>query len=206
MIDFYRVSTSGKLAANIEAVKRFTRSDAQRFALRDRMRATAMADFITAHSHTYIEAGLIHFPLWHELKRLLPAGYPLRVHFLMADAVRSMGYRSHRYGPGDLLTLHYRFHPCRRFRVEDHLAARALIYSKLIVKEEIMDADEPYPHTRDELEVGAMTARLSLTDCRRLYPQIRRSSTTTAREMVQHYLRRRSFASAQKVALTKIIF
>ncbi len=192
LIDFYTISTSGPLAATIEAVKRFARSDAQRFALRDRMRAAAMADVIAAHGRTYIEAGLIHFPLWQELRRRLPTGYPLRVHFLMADAVRSMGYRSHLYGPGDLLTLHYRFHPQRRFQGEDLLAARALIYSKLIAKEEIIDADEPYPHTRDELEVAAVTARLTLTDCRRLYPPMRRASTTTAREMMQHYLGRKT--------------
>jgi hypothetical protein len=188
LIDFYRVSTSGPLAATIEAVKRFARSDAHRFALRDRMRASAMADVIPANGHTYIEAGQIHFPLWHELRRRLPAGYPLRVHFLMADAVRSMGYRGHLYGPGDLLTLHYRFHPQRRFQEADLLAARALVYSKLIAKDEIIDTDEPYPHTRDELEVGAVTARLSMADCRRLYPPIRRASTTTARAMVRHYL------------------
>lgn len=192
LIDFYSVSTSGTLAATIQAVKRFARSDARRFALRDRMRAAAMVDVITAHEHTYIEAGQIHFPLWHALKRRLPAGYPLRVHFLMADAVRSMGYRGHLYGPGDLLALHYRFHPQRRFQAEDLLAARALIYSKLIAKDEIIDANEPYPHTRDELEVGAMTARLSMVDCHRLYPPIRQASTTTAREMVHHYLGQKS--------------
>ena len=191
LIDFYHVSTSGTLAASIEAVKRFARSDARRFALRDRMRAAAMVDVISAHDTIYIEAGQIHFPLWHALKRRLPTGFPIRVHFLMADAVRSMGYRSHLYGPGDLLTLHYRFHPQRRFPAEDLLAARALVYSKLIAKDEIIDTDEPYPHTRDELEVGAITARLSMADCRRLYPPIRRASTTTAREMVQHYLNRK---------------
>mgnify|MGYP000441084064 CR=1 FL=1 len=68
------------------------------------------------------------------------------------------------------------------------LAARALVYSKLIAKDEILPDIEPYPHTRDELEVGATTARLLLSDCRRLYPLIRRASTAVAREMVQHYL------------------
>ena len=188
LIDFYSVSTSGTFEATIQAVKRFARSDARRFALRDRMRAAAMVDVITAHGRTFIEAGLIHFPLWHELRRRLPTGCPIRVHFLMADAVRSMGYRGHLYGPGDLLTLHYRFHPQRRFQGEDLLAARALIYSKLIAKDEMIDADEAYPHTRDELQVSAMTARLSMVDCHRLYPPIRRASTTTAREIVQHYL------------------
>lgn len=188
LIDFYAVSTSGTFEATVEAVKRFAHSDAQRFALRDRMRAEAMAGVITAPGSTYIEAGLIHFPLWRELRRRLPAGYPLQVHFLMADAVRSMGYRGHLYGPGDLLTLHYRFHPRRSFKEEDLLAARALIYSKLIAKAEITQAGEPYPHTRDELEVGALTALLSMTDCRRLYQPMLRASTATAREMVQHYL------------------
>ena len=186
--DYYSVSTSGTFEATVEAVKRFARADARRFALRDRMRAEAIAEVITQPGSTYIEAGQIHYPLWQELRKRLPAGYPLRVHFLMADAVRSMGYRSHLYGPGDLLTLHYRFRPQRHFREENLLAARSLVYSKLIAKQEIGSSDDPYPHTRDELEVGATTARLSLADCRRLYPPIRRAKTATAREMVHDYL------------------
>ena len=192
LIDFYQVSTRGSLSATIEAVKRFARCDAQRFALRDRMRAAGMVNIITAHGRTYIEAGPIHFPLWHELKRRLPSGFPLNVHFLMAGAVRAMGYRGHLYGPGDILTLLYRFHPGRHFQAEDLLAARALVYNKLIAKEEIVGTDDPYPHTRNELEVGAMTARLSMTDCRRIYPLVRRTSTSTARELVEHYLRRKT--------------
>ena len=86
-----------------------------------------MADVIKAPGSTYIEAGPIHYPIWQDLRQRLPTGYPLRVHFLMAGAVRSMGYRGHLYGPGDLLTLHYRFHPQRRFQEEDLLAARAII-------------------------------------------------------------------------------
>lgn len=192
LIDFYSVSTGGTFEATVEAVKRFARADADRFALRDRMRAGAMVDVLARPGRTYIEAGQIHYPLWHELRRRLPAGYDLKVHFLMTDAVRFMGYRGHLYGPGDLLTLHYRFHPRRHFREETLLAARALVYSKLIAKEEIGSSTEAYPHTRDELEVGAICTHLSLADCRRLYPMLRRASTATAREMVQHYLRRMS--------------
>jgi hypothetical protein len=188
LIDFYQVSTSGGFSDTLTAVKRFARADAERFGLRDRMRAEAMVDVLTQPGRIYIEAGQIHFPLWHELRRRLPAGYPLKVHFLMAPAVQSLGYRGHLYGPGDLLTLHYRFRPRRRFAAEDLLAARALVYSKLIAKEEMLPDGDPYPHTRDELEVGAVTARLSLSDCRRLYPLIRKAPTAVAREMVQHYL------------------
>jgi hypothetical protein len=189
LLDFYAASTEGSFDATLRAVKRFARRDAERFDLRDRLRAQAMVKLLSRPGRTYIEAGQIHYPLWRELKRLLPAGYPLGVHFLMAGPLPAMGRRGHLYGPGDLLTLHYRFHPRRRFREEDLLAARALIYSKLILKEEIVAADTPYPHTRDEWQVGATVARLSLEECRRLYPRIRQVSTATARARVADYLK-----------------
>lgn len=175
------------------AVKRFARTDAERLALRDRLRAQAMADVLTQNGRTYIEAGQIHYPLWRDLRQRLRAGYPLKVHFPMAEVVRSMGGRAHLYGPGDLLTLLYRFHP------------RGCVYREDIFCGAVIDLRQadpqartgrhrhpPYPHTRDELEVGAITARLSFADCRRLYPYLRQVSTATAREMVGHYQERKT--------------
>lgn len=188
LLDFYRASGRGNFDTTVDAVKRFARADAQRFALRDRMRAEAMVVLLREPGKTYIEAGQIHYPLWRELRRRLPTGYPLRVHFLMADVVCELGYRRHLFGPGDLLTLYYRFHPQGRFPTEDLFAARALIYNKLILKEEIAADAETYPHTRDELEVGSAIDQLSLDDCRRLYPRVRRASTTASREIVVRYL------------------
>ena len=130
----------------------------------------------------------MHYPLWRELRQRLPAGYPLRVHFLMAGVVRKPGYRGRLFGPGDLLTLYYQFHPQGRFHAEDILAARALIYNKLILKEEIPAGENTYPHTRDEMEVGMVACRLSLNDCRRLYPLVRRASTAASRKIVNRYL------------------
>ena len=114
--------------------------------------------------------------------------YPLGVKFLMSGVVRHWGYRRHLFGPGDLLTLYFRFHPQGRFLAEDLLAARALIYNKLIIKEEIAGDDGSYPHTRDELDVGLVTDRLALEDCRRLYPLVRRASTIESRAIVNRYL------------------
>lgn len=189
LIDFYEVSGGGTFEETIGAVKHFARADARRFALRDRMRAEAVAAVLMNDGTNYIEAGQMHYPLFQELKRRLPAGYDLTVTFLMAGAVREMGYRSHLYGPGDLLTLLYRFHPNRSRREDDLFAGRALIYSKLIAKEEIVETPDPYPHTRDELEVDATVRQLSLADCRRLFPLVRRASTDIARDMVRHYLK-----------------
>lgn len=144
----------------------------------------------------HIEAGPIHYPLWRELKERLPPDATLTVKFLMADAVRDMGLRGHPYGPGDLLTLLHRFHPDRSSPREDLLAARALIYNKVIAKEEIAEDAEPYPHIRDELMAADTVRGLSLTDCRRLFPLIRRASTATARETVRRYLAGKTGTSA----------
>ncbi|WP_373500618.1 hypothetical protein [Desulfococcus sp.] len=188
LIDFYEVSVQGTFEETVTAVKRFARSDADRFALRERMRAGAIVAALADGGSFYIEAGQMHYPLFRELRHGLPPGHELSVTFLMADAVRGMGFRRHLYGPGDLLTLLYRFHPDRVLPEEDLLAGRALIYSKLIAKEEITATADPYPHTRDELETDAVVRRLDMADCRRLYPVIRRAATATAREMVRHYL------------------
>lgn len=189
LIQFYRVSVQGGFDETLASVKQFARCDARRFMLRDRMRADAIVRILAGRGAYYIEAGHIHYPLWQELKRRLPAAYPLKVNFLMRRAVREMGCRGHLYGPGDLLTLLYRFHPGVRRRREDLLAGRALIYSKLVAKEEIVNTAGAYPHTRDELETAAAVRALSLEDCRRLFPSIRRASTETARDRVRHYQR-----------------
>lgn len=188
LLDFYRASGLDDFDTTVDAVKRFARADAQRFALRDQMRAEAMVVLVQNSGKAYVEAGQIHYPLWREFRRRLPTGYPLRVHFLMADVVRELGYRRHLFGPGDLLTLYYRFHPRGRSPTEDLFAARALIYNKLILKEEIAADAETFPHTRDELEVGSVTDQLSLDDCRRLYPRVRRACTNASREIVARYL------------------
>jgi hypothetical protein len=191
LLDFYKVSVSGAFEKSVDAVKRFARADAERFLLRDRMRADAIVAVLDRPGSYYVEAGQIHYFLWRELKRRLPPNYPLNIRFLMSEAVREMGYRGHLYGPGDLLTLIYIFHPKRNDRREDVLAARALIYSKVIAKEEILESADPYPHTRDELETNAMVGNLTLEDCGRLFPSICRASSETARERVRKYLSRK---------------
>jgi hypothetical protein len=200
LIGFYSTSVQGTFKDTVAAVKRFSRADARRLALRDRMRADAISGVMAEGGNFYIEAGPIHYPLWRELKERLPPEATLAVKFLMADTVRDMGLRGHLYGPGDLLTLLHRFHPHRSSLREDLLAARALVYNKLIAKEEITDGAKPYPHIRDELMASGTVRGLSLSDCRRLFPLICRASTATARETVRRYLAGRSGAPAPTVS------
>ena len=67
------------------------------------------------------------------------------------------------------------------------MAARSLIYAKLIAKKERIDALHTLPHLRDELMCIQITSRLSLEDCRRLFPLIRRVDTKEARQILAEY-------------------
>ena len=189
LLAFYRASLRGTFEETLEKVRSFARADARRFLVRDRMRAHEISARVFCPGSYYIEAGQIHYFLWRELKQLLPADYPLTIKFLMADAVRDTGLQGHLDGPGDGLTLLYMFHPNRNSREDDLLAARALIYNKLIIKEEILETTDPFPHTRDELETAATVRKMSLADCHRLFLLVRRAPTDEARDVVQRYLK-----------------
>ena len=55
------------------------------------------------------------------------------------------------------------------------------------------------PHLRNELACIRMTNMLSLEDCRRMFPRVRRSGTRQARQIVAEYM-------ADRSALDKIDF
>jgi hypothetical protein len=72
--------------------------------------------------------------------------------------------------------------------MEDLLAARALIYNKLIRKDEMASGNEPYPHIRDELQVIEAVKHLTLKNCAELFPLVRKATTDEARTVVAPYL------------------
>ena len=71
---------------------------------------------------------------------------------------------------------------------EQVLAARSIIFSKIIEKEELTDDLNSFPHLRDELACIRMTKALGLDDCRRLFPLVRRAKSSDARQIVTDYL------------------
>jgi hypothetical protein len=188
LLDFYRSAAASSFEKTVAAVKRFARFDSQRFVVRDRMRADALAPMIQDYATAFIEAGQIHYVLWRMLRRRLDSSVIVKPHFIMAPIVKSVGVNRHLYAPGDILTLRYIFHPAEEDPVEDLLAARALIYNKLILKDEIAATEGHYPHTVDEIEVIETVRQLSLKDCADLFGVIRRANTPTARAIVQHHL------------------
>ena len=178
LISFYDISMSASFEDTIEAVKRFARTDAARFRLRDSLRAQAMASLVHEFSSVYAEAGVIHYLLWRKLRQEMDTSVRLKLLFLADDADGLTSPRKYRYAPGDKLTLLYIFHPAySETSRENLLAARSLIYSKLIAKNELTEDLTSWPHLRDELKCIHMSNRLSLDDCRDLYFHVRHSDT-----------------------------
>ncbi len=189
LLDFYKTATAGSFEETLESVKRFARVDSRRFLVRDRMRAKALAPMIRRFNKSYIEAGQIHYLLWRMIRQDLGDSVTVRPHFLMACVVKALGISRHLYGPGDILTLRYILRPDLPDPMEDLLAGRALIYNKLIRKDEMTDGNEPYPHIRDELQVIEVVKQLTLKNCAELFLLLRRATTEEARAVVAHSLR-----------------
>ena len=144
---------------------------------------------MSTNSSSYIEAGVIHYQLWALLRQQLLSDTHINLVFLADYALSSLGKRGHIYGPGDQLTLLYIFHPkLNQPERETLLAARALIYSKLITKTETTTKIDTYPHLLDELACIRLTGQLSLNDCWNLFKGIRKRGTDEAWELVTAYL------------------
>jgi len=189
LIDFYQASSTADFDSVVNATLRFARCDARRLVLRDRMRAEAIVGLLETHPLLCVEAGQIHLYLLRALRRILPANVAVKpVHLMRAIAAR-LGAKGHLYPAGDLLTLHYMFHP-RQADGPRHclLAARALIYAKVAAKEETAPEAGTWSRTLDDLRTIGLVNRLSLPDCRRLFAAIRNTSGARARAKVMEYL------------------
>ena len=189
LLAYYQIVMSGSFEASIEAIKQFARLDAARFRLRNSLRAQALAPLIKEYPSTFIEAGVIHYPLWRLLRRRVPPYHRVQLIFIADAALHTLGKKGHLFGPGDLLTLMYIFHPTvAQPKREALLAARSLIYSKLVAKEELTENLNSLPHLRDELACIQIARRLSTDDCRRLFPLVRGATSSDARQIVAEYL------------------
>ena len=72
----------------------------------------------------------------------------------------------------------------------DLLAARSLIYIKLINKEELVPEKSKAPHVEDEIEVNRLVDRLGFDQCRQLFERIRMSKREQAVELAQDNVER----------------
>jgi hypothetical protein len=189
LLAYYQTVMTGSFNETIGTIKQFARMDAARFRLRDSLRAQALAPLVKKYPSAFIEAGVMHYPLWRLLRRQMLLQKQVRLIFIADAALNTLGKKGHLFGPGDQLTLLYIFHPTfAQPKREALLAARSLIYSKLVAKEESTENLNSLPHLRDELVCIQISRRLSTADCRHLFPLVRSATSAEARQIVAEYL------------------
>jgi hypothetical protein len=188
LLAFYASIIDQSFGAILGAIRNFARADAARFRLRDRMRAGAIAARIGAFRSVYVEAGDMHLALWGELKKRIPPESRLSRMYLMAPVVKEICGRNRFWGPGDQLTAHYLFCGRERKTWEELMAARSLVYNKILPKEERIDTASVFPHTWSEIDAIRTVRLLSIDDCRKIFEMIRYRRTEDARNTVGDYL------------------
>lgn len=194
LMDFYARSMNASLASVVPSVIAFARADAARIALRDRMRAQAVASVAEDAECLYVECGYIHWSLFRRLRQLVGSKKAVRPCFVLeAEARRRIG-KKQVLSPGDRLTLLLLFHPNLRTPLLELLAARSLIFIKLLQKDEMIPADGSYPHLDNEAQAFSDTRALPWRDCQKLWSLVRRSGPAEAQRIVQNYLQERSLS------------
>lgn len=192
LMKFYKVSgISRKFSHLVQAVKNFARADAEKGRLRDQMRAKALEDILPCYQSIYVEAGYIHFFLVGEVFSKKPASSRLETFYSMQDFFRERLGRRQILGPGDVLTLLYTWVPDYSGRRADILAARSLIYNKIVHKEEILEETDKFPHSRDELKAVQLAGSLDYEECKDVYREIRGLETREAMEKVGEIVERK---------------
>lgn len=188
LLAYYQASVREPFRQVVEAVKHFARADADRLRLRARLRSEAIAEVCDPGESVFIEAGYIHRALHRELLKRVGKRTRVRALFVMDPLVREWGGKRRNLGPGDVLTLIYVFGVPARAPFENLLAARSLLYIKMIQKEELLPGPSPAPHCEDEIRVNRLVDRLTYEDCSRLFEDLRFASRTDTLKAIQETL------------------
>jgi hypothetical protein len=189
LLYFYETSMRNTFQKVVEAVKKFARVDAERFRLRDTMRAKAIAKILSEEDKVYTEAGGMHIHLEKILEKILRKRYHINTTFLLEPVIRKMTGERALLPPGDLLTIHYILNKKKHDDYETLLAARSIIYIKLLVTEEMLPSrKERTPHIKDEIMVNELVKGLTAAQCKDLFGQIRFQNRQKALETLHRYL------------------
>jgi hypothetical protein len=188
LIAYYSRSVSASFPDVVEAVKAFAVTDARRLALRDHLRARAIASAASSGESIFVEAGTIHYALYRHLQNQLGRSSKIRVAFLLEPVIRELKGKRRNLGPGDVLTLRYALDRPPSRSLADLLAARSLVYIKLIETEELLPGASLAPHAEDEIRVSTIVDQLSLGDCETLFEDIRLVKRDLALQEVENYI------------------
>ncbi len=141
----------------IESVINFAKADAERFIMRDVMRA----EVIKKYDSAVVEAGLMHTKLA-EILEAETLCIPLEI-----ARILNVEYLEN---PGNVLTKSYIYgFDCK----EELLAARSLIYVSLVEKKELLPTPEnPYPHFINEQKIIRFVNKLDYDKCKKIFEKL----------------------------------
>ncbi|MDF2953137.1 MAG: hypothetical protein OD816_000382 [Thermodesulfobacterium sp.] len=193
LLDYYKTSLENNFSKIIEAVKVFSKADAERFRLRDKLRAKAILKILPERGKVYVEAGTIHIYLKKLLHIYLGKQWKIRHKFLLENYFKPLTGKSWIFPPGELLTLRYILKRKEDPQAENLLAARSLIYIKIIPKEELVPSEkELFPHANKELKAIQMVNKLSFNECATLYRELFFiKDPDKAKKVVENFLKHR---------------
>ncbi len=192
LLEYYKAVQRGNFDTIVEAVKHFAQVDAERFRLRDTLRSDEIYKQLPASGSVFIEAGTIHVLLDTLLQKKLSAELNLRTFSVEELILEKLALRGSLFSPGDELTIAYLNNEEVSTDQQDLLAARSLVYAKIVTKEEIRESDIDYPHTRNEFEVIQLVNTLNIADCRHLFFNIHKLKTRYALQKVKKFMESRS--------------
>lgn len=185
LLSFYSASRRRSFEEIVDSVVEFSRRDAARGLMRNRMRAEAIADLCGPKSRVYIEAGYIHSSLVDQLRAKSTGAFAVHPLHLSAEVCAPRIGRRYPPVPGDVLTFVLTRRQNARGQRLRLLAARSLVYNKLILKDEFSPQPGSYPHLEDEMEIVGLVNALSFDECRRFFGQLKGKSTQDARKAVR---------------------
>ncbi len=159
--EFLRGDFNGLVDATIE----FTKADAERFTVRDRMRAEEVAKI----GDCLVESGQIHVLLPEILRE---KGFDVEVIDLPREIANRIGVEFH-LNPGNELTIRYMLGEEVDYDEARLMCAQSIIYVSLIPKEELLPSEkEMYPHLVRECKIAKMVRSLSYEKCKKLFYKI----------------------------------
>jgi hypothetical protein len=156
-LDYTEAFLKKDFDAVVTKVIEFARMDAERFVVRDRMRARE----IESYENAVIEAGVMHV----KLAEILDAD-TISIPEMIADILNT----TYIDPPGNEITKAF-IHDldCE----EKLLAARSLIYVSLVEKREMLpEPDNPFPHFVHEQKIIRFVNRLDYEKCRRIFEKL----------------------------------
>jgi hypothetical protein len=189
LLHFYESSMSKSFTKIIDAVKNFAHADAERFRIRDKMRAEAISEILPEDKTVYVEAGAIHVYFEKALQRRVGKIRKIKTVFLLEPVVRKLTGEKMVIAPGDILTEHYIFRKRKNEDFENLLAARSLIYIQILTKEEMTPSRaDKTPHIKDEIRAIETANKLTFAQCEDIYRKIRFLDRQKALEIIQGYI------------------